>query len=1217
MSMYYGGGGSAGGSSYSSPFLGSGGNYSKHSSLGGTYGGLSSLGGNYTSLSSLGGYSRPAYTSGNRTPFVPSRSAYSPLLSSISESLNTRRPGTSSAYARLSPKVQSHISPKYKSSTYQKPISINTEDIDVSYNKYGRNRTNLGNYGVPAKISPRSAQISYNSQTSQSAQNSQPAKSSPPAHDSQAEKPFQVDENGLERGRSTIQRGRAVVRLRTVRRKDKDSPRSKLTEEDSNESDISTNIADQGKKSKWRDNMPEDMLTTEKRQKKSPGEMLVDKFKIRDKRDEEIIPGEKTKFGSKETPSTSSTINNSGFAIPAQVKRHRSSKRQSLRNDMNPPIASSQNAYNNGTEIDKLSKHSQPSSLAGKVELRQQRRLSKEMLEEQASFFDALIRDENLSTKLVENTQSKLDIHQSSADISRMGSKKKRKESTAFDKNVCNYSQMKTKSDNSIDQMERRMEHEKSPSPLSNRRSGQKLKRSTSSNMLGSTLGSIMEIPKEAVDKRLNSINENPVLTSENTALKSISKPKISSTVEITNEGIYLKARIDDVVVEQVKKPQIQNLLQYDVVLEGTKDFRRESRNDKRGIDNFDLYQHNNQNDAANLSPLQRKPSKYLTDYSEDVGNFWEKNSRRETVYYKDRKKRLAEEAENRRKALFWAPEEDVLEVAETGDGDSANSNFNASTNVFGETLSNGSDKSNKKILEVEKPIENCNIQRTETGLAKPVKCIETKILPKPKEEIQDQKAIFKNEEGSKVNIPKLDLPTKKNIVESPNTTDALEVEDKIIEPLNSPETLKDQTPSVAKSDGLTIEILPLVESIKIDDLVKPTSPKESTHAKKEDYVSLEKQKPAKIDEAKKINNVPKNIKISDVKVENNVQPKKVFSEICPEKVVSPTSINLPPKAVTKKPEIIQADGKASSPTAAAPVLMKKSQKKAETEKPLPALMKKMSGKKTASPKTKKLQENVVPVKEDTAVQPDTKVVNNKNTELPVDTAASSGSRGKNSGIIVPADVSSTASETVIVKLEETVQKSNIVAKDSPKDNKKDKTVPVTNTSPPADDLPRGNSIVTVIEGTSILASEAAPRTLAKVVETTPEPDPQTREESPPIPLPALVKRPVKEEAPLRPIFATPRPLRKRAPKVVVESSSEESSEEETEESSSEEESSQSDAENDDFYECEVGNSNKKKSEKNVRTSTSSNDSGFDSYAPSSPGGIVCIKKGKHRNIIL
>lgn len=1031
-----------------------------------------------------------------------------------------------------------------------------------------------------------------------------------------------------------------MVRLRTVRRKDKDSPRSKLTEEDSNESDISTYTSDQGKKSKWRENMPEDMLTTEKRQKKSPGEMLVDKFKIRDKRDEEIIPDEKTKLDSKENPSTSSTAKNSGFAVPAQVKRHCSSKRQSLRKDMNPPLES-QNAYNNGAEIDKLSKNSHPSSTAGKVDIRQQRRLSKEMLEEQASFFDALIRDENLSTKLVENTQSKPDIHKSSADM-RMGSKKKRKESTDdFDKNVSNYSQMKTKSDNSIDQMGKRMEHEKSPSPLSNRRSGQKLKRSTSSNMLGSTLGSILEIPKEAVDKRLNSINENPVLTSENTALKNISKPKISSTVEIANGGQYLKARIDDIVVEQVKKPQIQNCLQYDVVLEGTKDFRRESRNDKRGIDNLDLYQHNNQNDAANISPLQRKPSKYLTDFSEDVGNFWEKNSRRETIYYKDRKKRLTEEAENRRKALFWAPEEDVLEVAETGDGESANSIFqddnmqiNASKNVFVEALSNGgSEMSKKNILQIEKPIDINKIQPTDIELTKPDECIdkksETQITPKPKEEnqvhkINLEKAISINEEESKVNIQKVDakvLPTKKNNLESLNTTDAPTVEDKSITPLKTLETVKDQTPSVAKLNQTdncpTIDILPLVETTTSNDLVKPISPKESTHANKEDSLSLEKQKPVKIDEVKKINNVPKNIKINDVKVEDNVQPQKVLSEICPKKDVSPTSKNPPPKPVIKKPETIQKDGKPGSPTSTTPVPLNKSQKKVETEKPLPAIAKKASAKKIASSKIKKLQENNAPEKEDTPVQLDTKIIDNKKTELPINTAASSESGGKDSVKKVPAEVPSTSSDTVIIKPEETVQKSNIVAKDSPKDNKKDKTVPVINMSPSADDLPRGNSIVTVIEGTSILASEAAPRTLAKVVETTPEPEPQTREESPPIPLPALVKRPVKEEAPLRPIFATPRPLRKRVPKVVVESSSEESSEEESEESSSEEESSASDAENDDFYECEVGSSNKKKSEKNVRTSTSSNDSGFDSYAPSSPGGIVCIKKGKHCFIIL
>ncbi|KPI98062.1 Putative protein kinase C delta type-like [Papilio xuthus] len=94
--------------------------------------------------------------------------------------------------------------------------------------------------------------------------------------------------------------------------------------------------------------------------------------------------------------------------------------------------------------------------------------------------------------------------------------------------------------------------------------------------------------------------------------------------------------------------------------------------------------------------------------------------------------------------------------------------------------------------------------------------------------------------------------------------------------------------------------------------------------------------------------------------------------------------------------------------------------------------------------------------------------------------------------------------------------------------------------------------------------------------------------------------KPVKEEKALKPLIATPRPLQKKVPQQIRStSSSESSSDEETSDDDEEEETSSSEGSGE-FYECD-----------NVdgRTSTGSNDSGFDSSASTSPAGFNWVRK--------
>ncbi|CAK1553476.1 unnamed protein product [Leptosia nina] len=291
------------GTSYSASYLNPGGNYSNHSSLAPYTRTLSSrwLGRNY-----------------------------SPILSTISEK------GTTSPVRINSPRripatrtYTSHIS--IPTSYTPRPININTADIDVSRDKY-RPR-NVTSTAVNTELR-RKSPVTTSTKESTTLSNDKPnsgvdsARSSPPH-------------------RSTIKRDRAVIRLHTVKRKDRDSPR-RPNFTSKHDTTPSTDAAEDKPKSeqlKWRERLAEDLAYDNKKEKKTIGEKLVEKFTLKNK----------------DTSDAETYDNNDVLQTTSELS---------------------------------LDPHQPDASLIDKPG----RRCSMEYLAEQASLLDSLIRRENLST---------------------------------------------------------------------------------------------------------------------------------------------------------------------------------------------------------------------------------------------------------------------------------------------------------------------------------------------------------------------------------------------------------------------------------------------------------------------------------------------------------------------------------------------------------------------------------------------------------------------------------------------------------------------------------------------------------------------------------------------------------------------------------------------------------------------------------------------------
>ncbi|XP_065174072.1 titin isoform X2 [Atheta coriaria] len=215
-----------------------------------------------------------------RAPIVPKTiprfpRSYKPHLGTISEA------AVISPIRKFNPGLllQHHSSPKYKAPP--KPIKINTADIDVSYNKYRKYDRK-----TPMATSSNTSAISTPAPTEIKRSPDKLKSPSPPTMGlaTSAPKTQEVnnDTNNEDSGEfKPIRRDRALVRLHTVHKKD--SPRKQLQNGTEPKS--------------WRANFYEDMKQQEKQKfKKSPGEMLVDKFLIRTEEEEKRLKQEGRKI---------------------------------------------------------------------------------------------------------------------------------------------------------------------------------------------------------------------------------------------------------------------------------------------------------------------------------------------------------------------------------------------------------------------------------------------------------------------------------------------------------------------------------------------------------------------------------------------------------------------------------------------------------------------------------------------------------------------------------------------------------------------------------------------------------------------------------------------------------------------------------------------------------------------------------------------------------
>ncbi|XP_052738454.1 dual specificity protein kinase splB isoform X2 [Bicyclus anynana] len=576
------------GSSYSASYLNPGGNYSSHSSF--------------------GGYSRAPLgsrwlTSGGR--------AYSPILSSISEK------GTSSPVRINSPRRIPISSRTYVSSPYSsRPININTADIDVSRDKY-RNKISSSSSSTTTGLPPRRESPLINKEN---------------GHD----KPDTGIDTSPGPKRSTIKRDRTVVRLHTVKRKERDSPRkpvedlNKLVNKDTPKTEF---VENQIESKKWREKLADDLAYKAQKEKKTLGAKLVEKFTLKEKNDDEYD------YSSKKSP-----VNH--------IDKEKSPVKQNSDDTMN---------LINNKSFD--------------------RRCSMELLAEQASLLDSLIRRENLSTAPL--------------DISKVGSKDIVNTDIKLDTEHTGITQLDhqqnrlstTKSDHSLHD---RLSSKDIKEPLcSKRRSLRKC--SSGSNIR--KLDCIKEIPKKTTTFNVPPFKVNSADKDKKSKPKI--KTKITSTVEVTPATTPLKFIVENVTVEEKIRPGKKDII-FSSILEETQTLSdRSTENDipkttteiknqlkpqveievdtsctevsteTEKISTLIGHRKSIKSKIKDISKQQSETCVNISSPEPDDGNFWEKLGKRETVYLMKRKQNLEEAREKSKRSLFWFPEEEALNIDE------------------------------------------------------------------------------------------------------------------------------------------------------------------------------------------------------------------------------------------------------------------------------------------------------------------------------------------------------------------------------------------------------------------------------------------------------------------------------------------------------------------------------------------------------------------------
>ncbi|XP_034824973.2 uncharacterized protein Pkcdelta isoform X2 [Maniola hyperantus] len=594
------------GSSYSASYLNPGGNYSSHSSLGGY---------SRTPLSSRW------LTSGSR--------AYSPMLSPISEKR------TSSPVRINSPRRIPISSRSYVPSTYtSRPININTADIDVSRDKY-RKKLLSSNSTSPTGLPPRRESPLINKEN---------------GHD----KPDTGIDTSPGPRRSTIKRDRAVVRLHTVKRKERDSPRKPLEAPNN----VTNNDSTKTESKKWREKLADDLTYKTQKETKTLGAKLVEKFTLKEKVEDEH--------------------NNCTKMSP---KTHIDNEKSSVQLNDNDGITLTNKSVD--------------------------RRCSMELLAEQASLLDSLIRRENLSTASLDlskvgandNLTTDINLEPEDSKIRKLSHQENRLTTTQSDHSL--HSLLTSK-----DNMEQ----------ISSKR--RSLRKCSSGGNIRK-LDCIKEIPKRVKAPK----EEGNLLPAEEKIdiykiLKPKIKTKITSTVEITSTTPQLKFIVENVTVEEKSRACKKDIIfssrvdeaplsEISTEIESRRKSVKLKKQLKPQVDiqvdtSMEKVDHNIWKDKnlpnanVQITKGHRKSIKSkikdkstpqvdtgnLTSPEPEDGNFWDKIGKRETIYLIKRKQNLEEAKEQSKRSLFWFPEEETDNIKTEKNEIVANSLFEEVTNA-------------------------------------------------------------------------------------------------------------------------------------------------------------------------------------------------------------------------------------------------------------------------------------------------------------------------------------------------------------------------------------------------------------------------------------------------------------------------------------------------------------------------------------------------------
>lgn len=1223
------------------------------------------------------------------------------MLGTISER------GTSSPSRLLSPRRIQLSKRSYASSSYTpRPIHINTADIDVSRDRYRQKAPS------PPPVPPRTKTPS-------------PEKENGPFMPRVDGKPVTGIDSSPGIQRSTIKRGRTVVRLHTIKRKERDSPHKPQSDEtQSKDQEVGDHfencvdcIVDDVEKNvsselvRWREKLSDDLAYKDKRQKKTLGARLVEKFIVRDK------------------------DSDSDGSIKEKPKK-----------------------------LDVVSRLPEtPVSISSSPRIQSpDRRCSIEMLAEQASLLDSLIRGENLSTATLDI--SKVGVEEDCKIAIEPPLQSKRRKSIDKDNPL-----KTTKSDQTLHES---LKSFKDSKHFSKKRS---LKKSSSAGGNICRLDSITEFPKDSILPNLPPIEEcsQPIKRgSIKTKPKSKLRTTITSSVEVSEPKSPLKFIVENIIVEENPRIPKKEII-YSTVVDEVQPKQQTSESTSKDESTPKTIKKQMKYDTKKITKTLVIEDNVPEIAEPDDGNFWDKIGKRETVYLIKRKQFIEDNRAQNRRAMFWFPEDDdsgpnndhsVFEETENLSIDKIGENSEATGNKTSIQAIWTDDGCESILIDVNKQLtlltktENDNNQEEGNGLNTIALTNINKVVLETEEILISKKEIVtegdvkdcnvKNKstcvgkvtdfdevmtDGKELEDPSLVQKPTDNKKKSPTPDKSLIIERKIHRKYMSVES-KDEQKNLYEVNSIeTKKKSPtpdktLIPKATLDDKLKSAySMDEQKQIEKKNSIEAKKESPDKIsvsehkldDRLKSVGSIDKTGQINK---ENNIETKKI--SLTPDKILSSKQksvqkhkseeSNVSTESVMEPCRKEKDNSKSNVNTSVTSTFTEEKpnakgneigeqhieSKSSDTKqhyiditkiKPLDKLQQKFGD------KLKTFENNAIDItfenKKDlnekkiaTAFQnmeakvtSDTNVKTNpdpskdvsivavkskpENEEL---TQTALNSKNKKVELDEIKNSPAVASEPLVEKIIKRNSNDKILNKDIDSKVSKDSAAslapqsdlaqskvakPLTVTSSFNDDTlqkisepsslmtplgaiakddttegqlnqPINNHINTngpsvhsiVLEAENIPSNEN--ETLRQENKTGEDKKAENinkkeekQEEITKLSVKDVIKQPaparklIKQEAAVRPLIATPRPLQKKTPQIIHSSSSSDSSSEE--ESSDDEDADESDTSegSTEFFECE--------NNPDGRTSTGSNDSGFDSSAPNSPAGFLQIKKGK------